>query len=184
MTTGPTGPGKGRPTPKRRDARGGRTGPVPPPPTSRREASKRLRAKQAEARASGTDSPRRQPTERQQKRDAGPVRALVRDVVDGRRNVATLVLPVVLAYLVAQLSRNEAVANFAVRLYTLVLLLVIADVIVATLVLRRSIKAEFPEETSTRGHVLYGLLRSTTLRRFRLPRPRVTPGPFLGRFRR
>lgn len=182
--TGPAGPGKGRPTPKRRDARGGRSGPVPPPPTSRREASKRLRAKREEARAAGTDKPRRPTTERQLKRDAGPVRELVRDVVDGRRNVATLVLPVVLAYLLAQLTGNDAVEVLAVRLYTLVLLLVVADVIGATVLIRRQIKARFPDDTATRGHVLYGLLRSTTLRRFRLPRPRVTPGPLLGRFRR
>ncbi len=170
--------GKGRPTPKRRDAQGRRTGPVPPPPTTRREAAKRLRAKQAEARAAGRperDAPR------MLKRDQGPVRALVRDVVDARRNVAVLVIPVVFAFLLASISQNEPVIAVATRLYTLVLLLVVVDSVVLTRVLRRRIAVEHPEEARTRGHVGYGLLRTITIRRFRVPPPRVRPGPLLRR---
>src|SRR5829696_5377893 len=39
--------GKGRPTPKRAEAQGRRSGPVPPPPTTRKEAFKRQREQQA-----------------------------------------------------------------------------------------------------------------------------------------
>src|SRR5579884_3322216 len=42
--------GKGRPTPKRRDAEGRRRGPVPPPPRTQREAMKRARGNKEERR--------------------------------------------------------------------------------------------------------------------------------------
>jgi len=42
--------GKGRPTPKRADAQRRRTGPVAPPPSTRKEAAKLARARATESR--------------------------------------------------------------------------------------------------------------------------------------
>lgn len=168
--------GKGRPTPKRSEAQKRRGGPVLPPPTNRREAAKRQRAQQAEDRKAGRDG---DPT-RMLRRDAGPVRALVRDVVDGRRNLAVVMLPVALVFVLAQLSGNATALSLGSRLFTLALLLVLGDLGATAVTLRMRIRAEFPGEP-LRGHLGYGLLRSTVLRRLRMPTPRVRPARFLRR---
>jgi len=172
--------GKGRPTPKRSEAQKRRSGPVPPPPATRKEAAQRLRASQAEQRkqvregtAAGDDS-------RMLRRDAGPVRALVRDVVDRRRNVAVLLLPAALLLLIAQLVAEPAVLSIAVSLWSATLLAAFLDLMVTLVLLRRAISAAFPDE-KLRGHLFYGLIRTTVFRRFRMPPPRVRPGGLFGR---
>jgi hypothetical protein len=182
QSSGPVSLGKGRPTPKRSDAQKRRGGPVPPPPATRREAAKRLRAQQAAERGSrsgrgggGGQAARMLP------RDAGPVRALVRDIVDGRRNVGVIMLPIALTFVIAQLVGNLAVLEVASRAFTLSLLLVIADLVVTASLIRRILRARFPEEKKLRGHIGYGLVRTTVLRRLRMPPTRVRPGPLFRR---
>ncbi len=172
--------GKGRPTPKRSEAQRRRGGPVAPPPATRREAAKRLRARQAEARKGVRDGTIAGDQSRMLPRDAGPARALVRDLVDGRRNFAVVLLPVALVLVLAQFLGNPAVLSVAARLWTATLLVVVADLIAIALVLRRKVGAVFPGER-VRGHVGYGLLRSTVFRRFRMPPPRVRPRGLLRR---
>ncbi len=168
--------GKGRATPKRSEAQKRRGGPVPPPPANRREAAKRLREQAAADRRAG-----RAPTpDRLLKRDAGPVREMVRDMVDGRRNVATLMLPLALTYVLVQLSGNSTLFGIAARVFTIGLLVVIGDTLATGWSIRGRVRSVFPGEP-TRGHVGYGLLRSTVLRRLRMPPPRVRPAPLLKR---
>jgi hypothetical protein len=52
----------------------------------------------------------------------------------------------------------------------------VADMVVTGVIVRRRIRNDFPEETRTRGHVGYGLVRTAQFRRFRIPPPRVRPG--------
>lgn len=170
--------GKGRPTPKRSEAQKRRGGPVLPPPATRREAAQRQKAERAAARKAGGS--RRVDAGRQLARDAGPVRALVRDVVDGRRNVAVVMLPVALLLVVAQMVATPAVLSVAVTLWSAVLVVVAVDLVVIGVTVRRAVRAQWPGERA-RGHISYGLLRSTVIRRFRMPRPRVQPA---GLFRR
>ena len=166
--------GKGRPTPKRSEAQKRRGGPVPPPPTTRREAAQRLRAERAQARKDGRGGSGRGDGGRVLARDAGPVRALVRDVVDARRNVAVVMLPIALVLVVAQLVASKAVLSVAVSLWTATLLIVAVDLVLIGVHVRRAVHAHFPQEKA-RSHISYGLLRSTVLRRFRMPAPRVQP---------
>ena len=74
--------GKGRPTPKRTEAQGRRTGPPPPPPTTRKEAYTRMRSQQASRRVEARQGAARGDDSYLPARDRGPVRKLVRDVVD------------------------------------------------------------------------------------------------------
>ena len=177
---GGTPTGKGRPTPKRSDAQPRRGGPVAPPPATRKEAAKRAReqaaltrvqAKQGTARGGARGEDRTMVA-----RDRGPVRALIRDVVDSRRNVGVLLLPLALLLVVAQLSRNPLVLSVALTLWLAGLLAMAADIAVATVTIRSRVKAAFPEEGKLIGHVGYGLLRSTVFRRFRMPPTRTSPG--------
>jgi len=168
--------GKGRATPKRSEAQKRRGGPVPPPPANRREAAKRLREQATADRKAG----RSPASDRVLKRDAGPVREMVRDLVDGRRNVATLMLPLALMYVLIQLLGNSTLFGIAARIFTIGLLVVIGDSLATGWSIRGRIRSAFPAER-TRGHVGYGLLRSTVLRRLRMPPPRVKPAPLLKR---
>jgi hypothetical protein len=173
--------GKGRPTPKRSDAQRRRGGPVAPPPATRREAAKRLRAQQAAGRKSLRDGTATLDQSRMLPRDAGPVRALVRDLVDSRRNLGTIMLPVALAFVLGQLTGQVELVAVLSRLFSLVLLLVLADLLVTGILIRRTLRAQFPEERRLRGHVAYGLLRSTVLRRLRMPPTRVKPATLFRR---
>lgn len=173
--------GKGRPTPKRREAQRRRGGPVAPPPATRREAAKRLREQQSHDRRSVRTATVAGDQSKMLPRDAGPARALVRDLVDGRRNAGVIMLPIALAFVVAQLVGNSTVLGLAGRLFTLGLLFVIADLVVTGILIRRQVRARLPQERSMRGHIGYGLLRSTVLRRLRMPPTQVRPAGFLRR---
>ena len=84
-------------------------------------------------------------------------------------------LPMAMVLVLAQIAGNAAVLSVAVRLWTVTLLAVVVDLVVLALVVRRRVRAQFPDAPG-RGHVGYALLRSTVLRRFRMPPPRVAPG--------
>ena len=168
--------GKGRPTPKRSDAQRRRGGPVLPPPANRKEAAKRAREQAALARTQVREGTARGDDRHLVARDAGPVRALVRDVVDVRRNVGVLMLPMALLLVVAQLSKSVVVINLAATLFLAVILALAADVVVTSFTLRRKVAEAFPGEGRMARHIGYGILRSTVLRRFRQPPARVSPG--------
>ena len=176
MSIPSTPTGKGRPTPKRSASQQRRGGPVAPPPATRKEAAKRAKEQAALARVQAKQGSARGDDRAMVARDRGPVRALVRDVVDSRRNVGVLLLPLALLLVVAQLSRNPAVLSVALTLWLAGLLAMVADIAVTTVTLRSRIKAAFPEEGKMVGHVGYGLLRSTVFRRFRMPPTRTSPG--------
>ena len=173
MTTPPTG--KGRPTPKRSEKQRRRTGPVAPPPLTRKEAAQRQKEAAKAARQRIKEGAQRGDERYLAKRDAGPARALVRDVVDSRRNVGVLLLPLALVLIVANLSGNAIVVSYALAIWLAAIVLVVLDLVLIRSAIKRALREQLPEETG-RGHVSYGLLRSTVLRRFRLPPPRVSPG--------
>lgn len=170
--------GKGRPTPKRREAERRRSAPTAPPPTTRKEAAQRAKeratADRAADRAAGRDRPRAS-EERLLPRDAGPVRRRVRDLVDSRRSVGVLLLPLLLVIVIAQLSRIPRVLELAILLWYGVILALLFDLTWTAVRLRNRLREDFPEERPLR-HVLYGLLRSTVLRRLRAPKPQVAVG--------
>jgi hypothetical protein len=163
--------GKGRPTPKRSQAQGGRRGgPVPPPPQTRKEAAQRAREEAKSARAQVREGRALLP------RDAGPVRALVRDVVDARRSIGTLMLPLAFVLLLAQASGNREIFDLAILVWLVGVLALVTDLVLTARVLRRRLREAFPEEQSLRGHIAYGLLRTTVFRRWRIPKATTSPG--------
>lgn len=164
--------GKGRPTPKRKDAQRARTGPVTTPPANRREAAKQLREKQAENRKyvkqgniTGDDSAL-------MPRDRGPVRKLVRDIVDTRRSLGFLLLPGAGATIIANFTSSAELQAAALGVWVATLIGVALDMALAGRLISSSLRKAFPGERR-RGHLAYGLLRTTVIRRFRMPRPQV-----------
>jgi len=163
--------GKGRPTPKRSQAQGVRRGgPVAPPPRTRKEAAQRARDEAKTARAQIRDGRALLP------RDAGPVRALVRDVVDRRRSIGTLMLPLAFVLLLTQATGNRRLFDIGLAIWLVGVLALVTDLVLTARVLRRRLRESFPDEAKARGHIAYGLLRTTVFRRWRIPKPTTSPG--------
>lgn len=165
--------GKGRPTPKRNESQKRRTGPPVPPPKTQREALKREREAAKQARTSG----RAGSEAAMLARDRGPVRALVRDLVDGRRNVGALFLPFAVLIVVGTIVPNPAVQQFTFSLWTAALLLLIVDSVRLGRFVMKSVRGQFGDDLAgdrKRSLLVYAISRSTVMRRMRRPSPRVS----------
>ncbi len=168
--------GKGRPTPKRHEAQGRRPGPPPPPPTTRKEAYKRMREQQAAQRTNVRRAALAGEESALPARDRGPVRKLVRDIVDSRRNVGSLFLAVAGIALIGTIVPSLEVRSFATFLLFGYFLLLIGDSVVLGRRISRTVAERFPEEKRSRGVVWYGISRATMIRRWRFPKPQVQVG--------
>ncbi|RKT53272.1 DUF3043 domain-containing protein [Saccharothrix australiensis] len=176
-------PGKGKPTPKRREAEGKRRGPVPPPPRTQREALKRMRGNKAskeERRAAAVERRQRMMAGEDKyllPRDRGPVKAYIRDVVDSRRNLMGLFMPLAILVFVALLVPAPQVQQYATLLTTFMLLAMVVEGIVLGRLVTKRVRRKFPQDT-TRGLSIgwYSFIRASQLRRLRVPKPRVTYG--------
>ena len=169
--------GKGRPTPKRSEAQGRRPGPPPPPPTTRKEAYKRMRAQQAAQRGDARRAAARGDDSFLPARDRGPVRKLVRDVVDSRRNVGSLFLAIAGVALVGALYPSLAVKAYSSYVLMGFFLLLVVDSVVLGRRIKGKVAERFPDGSQkTKGVVWYGITRSTMIRRWRFPKPDVAVG--------
>ncbi|WP_030428706.1 DUF3043 domain-containing protein [Allokutzneria albata] len=182
LLDGPKGhtAGKGKPTPKRREAEGRRRGPVPPPPRTQREALRRMRGNQAskEERRKAAQFRRERMMAGDDKyllpRDRGPVRAYARDLVDSRRNLMGLFMPLAIVVFIAVLTPNLVVQQYAsLACMFMLLAMLIEGVMLGRLVSRRA-RQKFPDE-NFKGFALgwYAFTRATQLRKLRVPKPRV-----------
>lgn len=172
-------PKKGKPTPKRRDAEGKRRGPVPPPPKTQREAIKRARGNKEERRSAAKERRERmmQGDDRYlMPRDKGPVRAYVRDLVDTRRHLMGLFMPLVLIVFATTLAQNLVVQQYAtLACMALLLMMVIEGTLLGRYVNKR-VREKFPD-AKDRPLALgwYAFSRAMQIRKLRVPRPRYTP---------
>jgi Protein of unknown function (DUF3043) len=171
-----TSAGKGRPTPKRHVAQGRRPGPPPPPPTTRKEAYKRMRQTQATRRADSRAGMARGDDSYLPARDRGPVRKLVRDVVDSRRNIGSFFLVIAGVALIGTVVPSLVVRAYASYLLFGFFLLLIVDSVILSRKIKSKVAERFPDTTKTKGIVWYGISRSTMIRRWRFPKPEVPLG--------
>lgn len=168
--------GKGRPTPKRREAQGRRAGPLPPPPKTRREAYRRMRQRNTGRRDEVKAGMRSGDDRYLAARDRGPARALVRDIVDARRNIGSIFLIVAALVLVGYIVPNPQVRTWTLSLWMAVFVLIIIDSFVLAARIRRLVRERYPDQAKARGLVWYGVQRSTMIRRWRMPHARLRPG--------
>jgi hypothetical protein len=165
--------GKGRPTPKRREAQRGRRRSMAP--TSKKDAYRRMRDEQRAERQRTAHALRSGDEKSLPARDRGPVRRYVRDFVDARRSVAEFFLPIAVAILVLSIVPVNTLNLIASTLWMVVVVLIIVDSVVLVMQLKRGLRRTHPDE-STKGVTAYALMRSMQIRRFRLPPPRIKPG--------
>jgi hypothetical protein len=169
--------GKGRPTPRRREAQKRRTGPVAPPPKTRREAVRRMREQGNDRRAETRAGLRAGDERYLPPRDQGPERRMVRDIVDSRRNAGVLFLVSAVIYFVGLLIPSVQIKAAITALWLTVLILLIADSAVIGLRIRKLMRERFPDSTERLPKLIfYGATRATMIRRWRMPKPAVDVG--------
>ncbi len=169
--------GKGRPTPKRSEAQGRRPGPPPPPPTTRKEAYQRMREQRAVRGADARAGVARGDDASLPARDRGPVRRLVRDVVDARRNAGSFFLLVAALVLVGYFIPNPAVQSYTVFVWFAFFLLIAVDSVFLGRRIKKKVLERFPDQPHRmKGLVWYGVSRATMIRRWRFPKPEVALG--------
>jgi hypothetical protein len=175
--------GKGRPTPKRRDAEGRRRGPAAPPPRTQREA-----ARLAKANRPSREERRRLADERRARmaagderylmpRDRGPVKAYVRDVVDSRPHIMGLFMPLALVVVLSLLVPVPAAQQYLSLFSLIALSTMIVEGIFLGASITRKARAKFPDEQiGGLSTGWYAFTRASQLRRLRIPKPRVERG--------
>lgn len=181
------GGGKGRPTPKRKDAQKRRRQPMPSNPKEaaklRRERTRELRSLQRKALQSGDE--KYLPA-----RDAGPAKRLARDIVDSRFTLGQVFFGLILLSLFAAIittpSPPKKVAGKAVQqansagafvtlLSIVVLIAVFTDSIRLGRKARRAVEERFGPKQSL-GITGYAAIRAMQPRRLRKPPPAVKRG--------
>jgi hypothetical protein len=167
--TPPTPPGTGskkdRPTPSRKEAEAAR----------RQRVNKTLSNR--EARQVAARQARAERMRRLGERERAPEKALMRDYIDARFNVGEFLLPAVVVILAVTIL-GSYVPRLAV-ITTLAMYLLMFAVIVDGFLMWRGFKrvlAERLPNAPIKGLAMYGLTRSTQIRRFRMPPPRIKRG--------
>jgi len=167
--------GKGRPTPSRKEAEAARKTTIRAKRGTKagkkasREADRADRARQRAGMLAG--DPRFLPA-----RDQGPVRALVRDFVDGRYTIAEYFIFMAVIVLLLGFVNNPSVQQFVSVGFFLMATLIVVDTSILIIQLKVRAKKEFPEKSDRRGITLYALMRTLQYRRLRMPKPRVQRG--------
>ncbi|HEX4221611.1 MAG TPA: DUF3043 domain-containing protein [Pseudonocardiaceae bacterium] len=175
-------PKKGRPTPKRRDAQGGHRGPVPPPPRTQREASKRNAVTKEERKAQRDERRRGQASgdpRHMMAKDRGPVRAYIRDEVDSHRHMVGLFMPLVAVVLVITvgLSSRPDLQVYSTPLLLALLIVMVGEGLWISRRVIRKVRVEYPDAPDRSfGLGWYAVQRAMTIRRLRLPKARMKPG--------
>ena len=172
--------GKGRPTPKRRDAETKRRGPAPPPPKTQRESMRLAKANRAARKERRGDRASRMRAGDQKAlpaRDRGPVKAYVRDLIDSRRHLIGFFLPLALLVFVGLVVPLPRIQSF-ISLF--VMAMMAAMILEGLLIGRRVTRAareKFPKERiSAPALTWYAFSRASQIRRLRVPKARVAVG--------
>ena len=164
--------GKGRPTPKRKEAESKRkVSSLAPIVTKDQKRASKVQARanrvaQREAYLRGDDAAL-------PARDRGPARRYVRNFVDSRRSVGEFFLPILFIGLL--LFSFGPLIYVAIGLMYAVMVIAVIDGIFVGRKVRKAVEAKFPG-TSTKGLGMYAWLRSTQMRRLRAPHPQVKVG--------
>ncbi|MEU6997534.1 DUF3043 domain-containing protein [Nonomuraea sp. NPDC046570] len=172
--------GKGRPTPKRRDAEGRRRQPVTAP-GNRKEAYQQMKTRQAAERARAREGMLRGEEKYFPVRDRGPVRKFARDWVDSRRVVSQYFLPFSLVILLLTWIpfpievRNYIYFGVITIGWPVMMVGVLFTSVWVSWKVKRLAAEKFPNE-SMKGIGFYAAMRALQIRKLRFPPPQFLPG--------
>lgn len=171
-------PGKGRPTPKRANKGGA---PVAPPATNK-EARQRMRDKTRAEREAQQEGIRRGDDKFLFPRDRGPIRAMIRNLVDSRHNVGTWFFAGTLVVVVGSLGVMPPTVRVASTYAWMALIVIfLLDAIYLGFRIRQLVKQRFGDDPKAQGfrmvgHTFYGVMRSVVFRKLRNPAPTAKIG--------
>lgn len=167
-------PKKEKATPKRTVAQRRRAEPAP---ANRREALKRTREKNREDRRESYEGMKAGDERYLLPRDKGPERALVRDVVDSRRNAGTWFFGGAFILLALSMVRDYRAVMAANLIWYMLALAVVVDTVLISRKVKKVITERFPKTNEKlRSLYFYAFTRSIMFRRLRMPRPKVKAG--------
>ena len=166
--------GKGRPTPKRSEAEKRRRQPITAP-SSRKEAYKKVRERQASERVKARAGMAKGDEKYLLKRDKGPVRKLARDYVDSRRTVGSYLMYAMFAIVMLSLLPIPAARLLVLFAPPVLLVVVFAEGLLLSRGIKRLAAERHPDE-DVKGVGLYAAMRAMQIRRLRVPGPQVKVG--------
>ncbi|WP_028048618.1 DUF3043 domain-containing protein [Cellulomonas sp. URHD0024] len=178
LSEGPSEPvGKGRPTPKRKEAEAANKRPLVSTDrkgANRAQADDRKKQRSLEYQAMQTGDEKHMPL-----KDRGPQRRFMRDVVDARWNLGEFVLPVAVALIVLQFAFQQTPIAFGaiLALYAYMILFSIDSWFLWRSTKKR-LKAKFGADVALKGAPFYTVTRALQIRRSRLPKPQVKRGQY------
>jgi hypothetical protein len=182
---------KGRPTPKRDATR--RRGPVAPAPMTTAEARRRRKEVKGpkltrEERREFRNAQRKNMSDRRERmmagdedyllpRDQGPVRRYVRDIVDSRRGLLGLFMPLAFALVLVSFASPPKVGVLLSPAMLVLVVIMLIDGIFLSRRVNKLVDDKFPDHTESRWRLgLYAASRASQLRRMRSPRPQINRG--------
>jgi hypothetical protein len=167
-------PKKGAPTPKRSEAEANRRQPYQAP-ADRKAAGQRTKQQSRDDRMRRSQALQRGEAWALPPKDRGPVRALARDVVDARRGIGEYYIFMIFLLIVLLVLPFQASKLIADGVVVVLLAIMLGEGLMVASRVRRMAQERFPNE-SVRGLTLYVITRGISLRRMRLPKPRVERG--------
>jgi hypothetical protein len=165
---------KGRPTPKRSEAEKRRRQPITAPAT-RKEAYKKVRARQSTDRGRARAGMARGEEKYLLKRDKGPVRRLARNYVDARRTVGSYLMYAMFAIVLLSLLPIPAAKLLVLFAPPVLLVVVFGEGLLLSRGIKRLAAERHPGEDS-KGVGMYAAMRAMQIRRLRVPGPLVKVG--------
>jgi hypothetical protein len=163
-------PGKGRPTPRRRDREAALRRPLVS--NNRKEARERLNTQRERARLGMANGEERYLPQR----DRGPQRKFARDFVDSRWNLGEFLIPVMFGVIIATFLPSVEAQVIAISVLWGFFLFTIMDSILVGNLVRRALRAKFGEQSVENGIRWYSAMRALQMRGLRLPKAQVKRG--------
>lgn len=168
--------GKGRPTPKRSDARKSRRNRTP---ANRKEAAAIQRERSREARQLARQALITGDEKHLPPRDAGPERRLARDVVDARFSLGQVFFAIIFIAFAVSLVPSVVIRNVSSVAALLALTAMVIDSAGHGRRAKLAVAAKFGVN-EVRGIASYAFMRAFLPRRFRRPPPKVKRGDTVG----
>lgn len=166
--------GKGRPTPTRKEAEAAAKARAKVPRTRKEQAAQR-RLERSESSQKIRQAMKTGDDRYMLPRDKGPVRRFVRDYIDSRFSFVELMIPILIVTMILGYSGSRQLATIGNTLLLGMLLLVVFDMVMLRLRVRREVTRRFPE-APLKGITYYAITRSLQMKFMRMPKAQVKIG--------
>jgi hypothetical protein len=173
VSDGRTTAKKGRPTPKRSDARAARPAQGTFGTAITKETRQRGRSERNRAVREAREAMRSGDISKMPARERAPERVLARDLVDGRRNLGTFFWMLIILFYIGSFIPNNTAHSVILYVMVVGLLAVFADCWYVAQKVGRAVAERYPD---SRVKVkMYAAQRAVSPRWMRMPKARVSP---------